>query len=78
MTNPVVAPDKHLVLVGPIRTDITLDDGTVIDVRPNVVPVDTLKQAAELAHKVGEHYAKHGHPHHDSGEKFVHTHKVGK
>lgn len=63
---------QHAVLVGPIRTDLTLSDGTVVDVRPDVVYVDTPEQAAEVAFLVGEHYARRGHPGHDDGDPFVH------
>lgn len=63
---------QHAVIVGPIRTDLTLSDGTVVDVRPDVVYVDSPEQAAEVAFLVGEHYARRGHPMLDDGDEFVH------
>jgi hypothetical protein len=62
---------QHAVLTGPIRTTLTLSDGTVVDVRPDLVYVDTVEQAAELAHLIGLHYADRGHPHHDDDAPFV-------
>lgn len=63
--------DPHAVLTGPIKTSLTLSDGTVVDVRPYRVFVDTLDQAHELAHLISQHYAAHGHPDHDAGDPFV-------
>lgn len=62
----------HAVLTGPIKTDLTLSDGTVVDVRPELVFVDSPEQARELADLIGEHYAANGHPDHDSGDPFRH------
>ncbi len=61
----------HAVITGAIRGEVTLDDGTVVDVRPGVVFVETAEQAAEVATKVGERYEAEGHPEHDPGEEFV-------
>lgn len=65
-----VAPDKHAVIVGPIRKEFTLSDGTVVDTRPDVVMLDSPEQAAELAHLIGQHFETYGHPHHDYDEPF--------
>lgn len=81
MTQHYAAPDDrrvHAVLVGPIRKDMTLSDGTVVDVRPDVVFVESLEHAHELAHLVGEHYAANGHPFHDDGDPFVHDVELSK
>jgi hypothetical protein len=65
----------HAVITGPIKGTVTLADGTVVDVRPDVVYVDTPEQAAEVAHQIGLRYAKDGHPAHDPGDKFVYDTK---
>ena len=65
----------HAVLTGPIKGTVTLADGTVVDVKPAVVYVDTPDQAAEVAHLVGERYAAEGHPAHDFGDPFIHEPK---
>ena len=54
--------EQHAVLTGPIKGPVQLPDGTQIDVSPQVVYVDSLEQAAEVAHAIGQHWAKHGHP----------------
>ena len=66
---------QHAVMTGPIRGSVTLADGTVVDCRPDVVYVDTLEQAQELAGLIGDHYADRGHPLHDDGDAFVHDRK---
>jgi hypothetical protein len=62
----------HALLTGPIRGTVTLADGTVVDVRPDIVYLDTHEQAKEAAILIGERYAAEGHPHHDPGDVFVH------
>lgn len=62
----------HVVLTGPIKGTVTLQDGTEIDVRPIEIFVDTLDEAEEVAHLIGERYAAEGHPSHDPGDEFVH------
>ena len=54
--------DTHAVLTGPITGEITLDDGTTYDVTPFVVYVDSAAHAEVLAHRIGSHYERHGHP----------------
>jgi hypothetical protein len=55
-SNPAV------VLTGPISGILTLDDGTQYNVGPAVVEVDSEEHAAELADKIGRHWAENGHP----------------
>ncbi len=62
---------SHAVLTGPIKGTVTLADGTVIDVKPDLVLVDSPEQAAEVAHLVGQRYAAEGHPAHDFGDPFL-------
>lgn len=69
---------QHAVLTGPIRGSVTLADGTEVDVQPDVVYLDTLDQAHEVAHLIGERYAAEGHPQHAHGDKFVHDVKRSK
>lgn len=63
----------HAVLTGPIKGTVTLADGTVVDVKPTLIYVDSPEQAAEVAHLIGERYAAEGHPSHDHGDEFVYT-----
>lgn len=63
----------YAVATGPIRTDLTLSDGTVVDVRPDTVYLDTPGQAAEVAHLIGLRHAEKGHPLHDDSDAFVYT-----
>lgn len=60
----------HAVLTGAIKGTVTLADGTVVDVKPQVVYVDTHEQALEVAHLVGKRYAEEGHPSHNYGDAF--------
>jgi hypothetical protein len=60
----------HAILTGPIRRTLTLADGTEVDVRPDVVYVDTPEQAAEVADLIGQHHADRGHPWHDADDPF--------
>lgn len=64
---------SHAVITGPIRGSVFLADGTEVDVRPDVVFVDTPEAAAEVAHLIGERHAADGHPGHDADQPFVHT-----
>lgn len=63
-------PSDHVVCTGPMRTDIELDDGTLVDCRPYAVVVHSEAHRDELLHKIGLFYEKHGHPHLDTGVKF--------
>jgi hypothetical protein len=62
----------HAVLTGPIRGTVTLVDGTVVDVKPDVVYVDSSEQAGEVAHRIALRYEDEGHPAHDADNPFVH------
>jgi hypothetical protein len=62
---------SHIVLTGPIRGTVTLADGTVVDVRPDAVQVDSPEQAAEVAHLISQRYAAEGHPLHDPETPFT-------
>lgn len=52
----------HLLGTGPIQADLTTSDGTVYDVRPEVIEVASKDHADELAHLIGLHYQANGHP----------------
>jgi hypothetical protein len=56
--------NTHAVFVGPIKGDVTLADGTVYDVSPDIVWVRDLDHAQEVAHLVGKRYESEGHPAH--------------
>lgn len=60
-TQAKIESKGHVVLTGPITGMITLDDGTVYDVTAPGVEVPD-EHAAELAHKIGQHYSENGHP----------------
>jgi predicted transcriptional regulator of viral defense system len=64
---------SHAVLTGPIKGTVTLADGTAVDVKPDVVYVDTPEQAAEVADLIGKRYEVEGHPAHDFGDTFTYT-----
>lgn len=59
-TPPSIVAD-HVLLTGPIKGTVELEDGTVVDVTPPVIAVSD-DQAAEIAHRIGERYAAEGHP----------------
>lgn len=52
----------HAVLTGPIKGAVTLADGREVDVTQNVVLVNSVEEAEEVAFLVGERYAAEGHP----------------
>ena len=68
----------HAVFTGPIRGTVTLDNGTTIDVQPDVLYVDDADQAAEIAHKIGVRYQVEGHPMHAFGDPFNYVAPEGK
>ena len=53
---------SHAVLTGPITGTVTLPDGTVVDVTPQVVYVDDQATADAVAHAIAVRYANEGHP----------------
>lgn len=54
----------HAIITGPINVPVFLADGTEVDVRPDVVYVDTPEQAAEVAHLIGEYHVAPTTPEH--------------
>jgi hypothetical protein len=73
---------QHALLTGPIQGLLTLQDGTVVNVTPDVIEVSGQEQADEVSFLIGEHWVQHGHPHDidvdDDGNPvqrpFVHEH----
>lgn len=63
----------HAIITGPIQGDVRLADGTVVDVSPPVVYVETKAEADEVAHLIGERHQSEGHPWHDADLPFTHT-----
>lgn len=64
---------EHAVFVGPIKGEVTIKGGKVIDVSPDVVLVDSVEEAQQVADAVGERYANEGHPQHMyTGVPFKH------
>lgn len=55
-------PGSHVVLTGPIKGLLTLADGTVVNVSPDRIEVDSLEKAQEVAFLIGEHWVENGHP----------------
>ena len=55
--------DGHVVLTGPIRGQVQLENGTVYDVTEPVIEVDP-NHADEVAHRIGLRYEAEGHPDH--------------
>jgi hypothetical protein len=57
-----IESDGHVVLTGPIRGSVVLGDGSVVDVTAEAVEADSQEHAAEIAHAIGKHWEKVGHP----------------
>lgn len=53
---------EHALLTGPIKGPVRLPDGREVDVTADVVYLDSAQEAAEVAHAIGKHWEKHGHP----------------
>jgi hypothetical protein len=53
---------QHAFYTGPIQGLVTLEDGTVVNVTPDVIEVAGQDQADELSFLIGEHWVKNGHP----------------
>lgn len=62
----------HAVFTGPIQGEVRLSDGTMVDVTPPVIYVDTEQQAAEVASLIGDRHENEGHPWHDAERPFRH------
>jgi len=56
-------PDKTVLLTGPVKGPVTLSDGTVYDVSPDVLEVSP-EHAGELSHHIGVRHELEGHPDH--------------
>lgn len=57
--------EKHLLLTGDTRrfgNSVTLPDGREVDVTAPVVYLDSLEDAAEVAHQIALGHVAHGHP----------------
>jgi hypothetical protein len=65
--------DGHVVVTGPVYGKMTTSDGTEYDVSEQVIEVNSLEHAGELAHQIGVHHEEHGHPDHDESIPFVHN-----
>lgn len=67
-------PDAHILFVGPhITGEVTLKDGTTVDVTPLAIEVKDEKQALAVDAAIGASYEAQGHPMHGAGEAgFVH------
>jgi len=64
---------EHAVFVGPIKGEVTLKGGKVVDVSPDVVLVDSIEEAQAVAEAVSERYVAEGHPQHMyTGVPFKH------
>lgn len=63
---------EHVVLTGPIKGSVILEDGTTYDVSGEAVEAP-LEHHAEIAHLIGLRYAAEGHPGHDADTPFVYT-----
>lgn len=69
----------HAIFTGPIKaTELKLSDGTVIDVRPDIIYVDSQEKADEVAHHIALHYLVNGHPDHDVDHPFVYNAPEGR
>lgn len=62
----------HVLYTGPIKGTVTLADGTAVDVKPDVIYLDSHEQALEVAALIGERHATEGHPAHEHGDQFIH------
>jgi hypothetical protein len=73
---------QHALYTGPIQGLLTLNDGTVVNVNPDVIEVANQEQADEISFLIGEHWVANGHPHDVEEDEdgnpvqrpFVHVH----
>lgn len=63
----------HALITGAIRGTVTLTDGTVVDVKPDVIFVDSLEVAVEISEQIGLRLEDEGHPAHDPDVPFVYV-----
>lgn len=64
-------PKAHLVITGPITGDVTLKDGTTVNVTDAVIEVKSEKQALAVSDAIGQRYVEEGHPSHGGEGEFV-------
>lgn len=70
----IAEPDEHVVITGPyINGDVTLPDGTVVDVTDMAIVADSPQQALAISDAIGERFAAEGHPRHEPDVPFVAT-----
>lgn len=68
----------HLVMTGPISGTVTLPDGTVVDVTPDFIEVESVEQARLVSDAIGARHVAEGHPSFaDEPHDFVHTPSEG-
>ena len=56
--------DGHVVVTGPARGAVTLEDGTTYDVSADVIEVESPDHAEEVADLIGRKFEAEGHPDH--------------
>lgn len=56
------APPEFAVITGPIVGEVTLPDGSTLDVSDPVVYCESEEAAKQIAAAIGESYAANGHP----------------
>lgn len=67
--------DGHVVYTGPIRGSVETSDGTVYEVGPDYIEVESLEHAGEVAHAIAVRHEEEGtHPLHQAAdaEPFFH------
>jgi hypothetical protein len=68
-----VNPDGHLVITGPITGEVTLADGSTVNVTPDVIEADSPEHALAVSDAIGRHYETYSHPLHDGDQPFTLT-----
>jgi hypothetical protein len=57
-------PDKPVMFTGPVSKPVQLPDGTVVDVSPDFIELDSHEQAGLVSHLIGVAHETDGHPNH--------------
>lgn len=57
--------NDHELHTGPIDAKLTCADGTVVDVTPLVIYLESHERALEVCELISQYYVTHGHPHVD-------------
>jgi hypothetical protein len=66
--------DAPLLITGPILGTVTLPDGSVYDVTPDVIEVwPEAGHELAISDAIGARHEAEGHPGHDAANPFVHT-----